>query len=58
MNIGKMMKDLQEGGLLDPGGKIRKEKQGTGKRLSPKEKQKLRKQREKELRRRRREKKR
>ena len=51
----KMMRELQEGGLLDPGGKISKQKKGTGKRLSAKEKQKLRKQREKELRRRKRE---
>jgi signal recognition particle subunit SRP54 len=50
----KMVRQLQEGGLLDPGGKIAKQKKGTGKRLSPKEKQKLRKQREKDLRRRKR----
>jgi signal recognition particle subunit SRP54 len=51
----KMMKQLQEGGMLDPGGKIAKQKKSTGKRLSPQEKQKLRKQRDKELRRRKRE---
>lgn len=53
----KMMKELQSGGMLDPGGKIAKQKKGTGKRLSPQEKAKLRKQKEKELRRRRRTKK-
>ena len=53
----KMMQELQKGGMLDPGGKIAKQKQGTGKRLTPKEKAKLRKQREKEMRRKKREKK-
>ena len=51
----KMMRELQDGGLLDPGGKISRQKLGTGKRLSAKEKQKLRKQRDKEFRRRKRE---
>jgi signal recognition particle subunit SRP54 len=50
----KMMQDLQNGGMLDPGGQLQKQKQTTGKRLSPKEKAKLRKQRDKELRRRKR----
>lgn len=50
----KMVQDLQKGGMLDPGGQLKKQKQNTGKRLSPKEKAKLRKQREKELRRRKR----
>ena len=48
------MKELQNSGLLDPGGKAQKPKQGTGKRLSAKEKAKLKKQRDKELRRRKR----
>jgi signal recognition particle subunit SRP54 len=50
----KMVRQLQQDGMLHPGGKIAKQKKGTGKRLSPKEKQKLRKLREKELRRRKR----
>jgi signal recognition particle subunit SRP54 len=49
------MKELAQGGMLDPGGRLRKEKKGTGKRLTNKEKAKLRKQREKEARRRKRE---
>ena len=40
---------------LDPGAKLAKQKKGTGKRLSPKERQKLKRQREKEARRRKRE---
>ena len=51
----QMMKELQQGGMLDPGGQIQKQKQSTGKRLSPKEKAKMRKLREKELRKRKRE---
>jgi signal recognition particle subunit SRP54 len=50
----KMVRELQKGGMLDPGGRIAKQKQSTGKRLSPKERTKLKKLREKELRRRRR----
>ena len=49
------MKELTEGGMLDPGAKFSRKKKSTGKRLTPKERQKLRKQREKELRRKRRE---
>ena len=30
----KMVRELQKGGMLDPGGRISKQKQGTGKRLS------------------------
>ncbi|MCH8046594.1 MAG: signal recognition particle protein [Planctomycetes bacterium] len=47
----KMVKELQEGGMFDPGGKMTKQKQSTGKRLSSKEKGNLKKQRDKELRR-------
>jgi signal recognition particle subunit SRP54 len=47
----KAMQQLQKGGLLDPGAKLAKAKQGTGKRLTADERTKLRKQREKELRR-------
>ena len=48
------MKQLQEGGLFNPGNRGPRVKKGTGKRLSPKEKAKLKKQREKEMRRRKR----
>lgn len=49
------LRELQQSGALDPGANMMaKPKQGTGKRLSPKEKAKLKKQREKEMRRRRR----
>jgi len=47
----KMVKDLQRSALANPGGKLAKQKQSTGKRLSSQEKAKLRKEREKELRR-------
>jgi len=50
----RMMQDMQQDGMLDPRGKIQKQKKTTGKRLSPQEKSKLRKQRDKELRRRKR----
>ena len=50
----KMVQELQQGGLLDPGGKISKQKKSTGKRLSKDEKAKLRKQRDKLLRKKRR----
>ena len=49
-----MVNELKQGGMLDPGGRIARQKKGTGKRLSNKEKAKLRKQRDKELRRRKR----
>jgi signal recognition particle subunit SRP54 len=45
------LRQLQESGMLDPGGKGPRVKKGTGKRLSPKERAKMKKQREKELRR-------
>jgi len=51
----QMMQEMQSGGMLDPAGKIKTEKQSTGKRLSGKERAKLRKQRDKELRRKKRE---
>jgi signal recognition particle subunit SRP54 len=54
----KMMQQIQQGGLMDPSGRLAKQKKGTGKRLSNKERAKLKKQRDKELRRRKREKKR
>lgn len=47
----KMMRDIQSGGMLDPGGRLMgKPKVGTGKRLTNEERAKLRKQREKEMR--------
>ena len=50
----KAMQELTQGAMANPGGKFSKKKQGTGKRLSPKEKAKMKKLREKESRRRRR----
>jgi signal recognition particle subunit SRP54 len=51
----RAMKELQEGGLLNPGAKLAKQKVGTGKRLTPQERAKLKKDREREIRRKRRE---
>jgi signal recognition particle subunit SRP54 len=51
----KMMRDLQKGGLMNPGSQLVKPKQSTGKRLTPEEKRKIKKQREKDLRRKKRE---
>ena len=48
----KMMQQVQSGMMTNG---LAKQKKGTGKRLSPKERAKLKKEREKELRRRRRE---
>ena len=50
----KMMRSLQEGGLMDPGGRLSRQKKGTGKRLSPAERKKTQKSREREKRRRKR----
>jgi signal recognition particle subunit SRP54 len=50
----RMVRDLQKGGLLDPGGRIARQKKGTGKRLSSQERVRLKKLRERELRRRKR----
>jgi signal recognition particle subunit SRP54 len=47
----KMAKELQSQAMSNPGGKLARTKQGTGKRLSNKERQKLKKVREKEIRR-------
>ncbi len=44
------MKQLSTGGMLDPGAKFGKAKGGTGKRLTPKERAKIKKLREKEIR--------
>ncbi len=51
----KKMQQLQQGGFLDPGSRLARAKVGTGKRLTPDEKRKLKKQREKELRKKKRE---
>jgi signal recognition particle subunit SRP54 len=48
------VQQLQQGGFMNPGAQLAKQKQGTGKRLSSDERSKLRKQREKEMRRRKR----
>jgi signal recognition particle subunit SRP54 len=51
----KTMQQLSQGGMLQPGGRLAKQKKGTGKRLSAKERTKMKKLREKEARRKRRE---
>ncbi len=53
----KMVKEMQAT-MTDPNGQMTRKKQGTGKRLSPKERAKLKKERDKEIRRRKREKRR
>ena len=50
----KAIGELQRGGLMNPGATLAKQKQGTGKRLTADERNKLRKQREKEMRKRKR----
>jgi signal recognition particle subunit SRP54 len=51
----RTIRELQESGALDPGNaRIPRTKKGTGKRLTPKERAKMKKQRDKELRRKRR----
>ena len=50
----KKIRELQSSGMLDPGARLAREKVGTGKRLTNKERADLRKKREKELRRRKR----
>ncbi|MCE5266258.1 MAG: signal recognition particle protein [Planctomycetaceae bacterium] len=51
----KMMQEVTQGGMLNPGAKFAKQKVGTGKRLSSAERAKLKKERERELRRKKRE---
>jgi signal recognition particle subunit SRP54 len=51
----RAMQDLGKGGMLDPGGRLARQKKGTGKRLSPKERAKAKRLRDKEVRRRKRE---
>jgi signal recognition particle subunit SRP54 len=50
----KAVQELAQSGALNPGAKLSKQKKGTGKRLSPKERAKLKKEREREARRRKR----
>jgi signal recognition particle subunit SRP54 len=51
----KAVQQLQQGGLMDPGGTLGRAKVGTGKRLTSNERAQLKKQREKEARKRKRE---
>ena len=51
----KAMTQLTQGGLLNPGAKLAKQKVGTGKRLTPKQRKQEKKEREREARRRKRE---
>ena len=51
----KAMQEITQGGMLNPGGKLAKQKVGTGKRLTSAERAKLKKERDRELRRKRRE---
>ncbi len=51
----KTMQELQQGGMLSPGGRLAKSKIGTGKRLTSQERAKLKKLKERELRRKKRE---
>ncbi len=53
----KTMQQMTQSGMLNPGGRIAKQKKGTGKRLTPQERTKQKKLREREARRRKREKK-
>ena len=50
-----MMQELPKGGMLNPGGRLAKQKVGTGKRLTSAERAKVKKERERELRRKKRE---
>jgi len=51
----RKMQELTQSGMLNPGAKLAKQKVGTGKRLTPKERAKLKKERDREARRRKRE---
>jgi len=50
----KMVKEMQRGGMMDPGAVLARNKQGTGKRLTAEERKRQQKQRDKEMRRRKR----
>lgn len=47
----RTMQEMTKGGMMNPGGMLAKQKVGTGKRLTPQERAKLKKDRERELRR-------
>jgi signal recognition particle subunit SRP54 len=51
----RMMREISQGGLLNPGAKLARQKGDTGKRLTPKQRAQLKKEREREARRRKRE---
>jgi signal recognition particle subunit SRP54 len=51
----RMTQELAKGGMMNPGGMLSKQKGSTGKRLTPQERVKLRKEREREMRRKKRE---
>jgi signal recognition particle subunit SRP54 len=51
----RKMQELTQGGMLNPGAKLAKTKVGTGKRLTPQERAKLKKERDREARRKKRE---
>jgi signal recognition particle subunit SRP54 len=51
----RMVRDLQNGAMADPSGQLSRKKVGTGKRLTPQERAKLKKDRDREIRKRRRE---
>jgi hypothetical protein len=51
----RTMQELTQGGMMDPGGTLAKQKVGTGKRLTTQERAKLKQVREREQRRKRRE---
>jgi signal recognition particle subunit SRP54 len=54
----KAMQELTQGGMMDPSGKLAKQKGSTGKRLTPQERAKLRKEKDREMRRKKRDEKR
>lgn len=51
----RTMQEMTKGGMMNPGGMLSKQKVGTGKRLTPQERAKLKKDREREIRRKKRE---
>jgi signal recognition particle subunit SRP54 len=47
----RMVREIQRGAMANPGGHLAKQKKGTGKRLTPKERLKLKKERDRQRRR-------
>jgi signal recognition particle subunit SRP54 len=47
----RTMQEMTQSGMMNPGGKLAKQKGSTGKRLTPQERAKLRKEKEREMRR-------